>query len=676
MALFIDFFGRFHPLLLHLPIGILVYAYLQWIYDRWKKKNDPTDLTFALVLGSISAVLSAWSGWILAQNGGYDQELLEWHKYLGIGTAIGSFLLLGFYYFKARNVILGGLFTVFILILGATGHYGGSLTHGKDFLTKQKKKTTIREVLDIQEAHIFDDVVMPIFERKCVSCHSPEKSKGDLLLHNLEGWKKGGKHGEILKAGFPTESHILQRIALPKEEDEHMPPDGKLQLTLNEITFLEWWIKEMISYDHRVKDLKPTGKVAQYLKSLEGDEFEGIEKPSLSDLDKLYNYGIVARLVSATTPWVEISFLDKSNVKSSLSKLKKVANNIIHIDLSHSNITDGDLKNVKRFKNLRKLNLNNTSISNKGVKHLLNLDELSYINLYKTNVDNDIFKAISQLKNLQNIYLWQTKVDRTFARNWASDNPHIQVDLGIDESLFGIPKLATPVIGNEVKLFKDSIEVSFSTSNPRATIVYSLKTGTNKIESVYEAPFSINQSYEISAFLTQDGWTNSDTITRKYIKTKYKPTNITLSIPPHEKYPGNGPETLGDFKKGSESFSDGKWLGFYGRDVNVILDLGEAQSIEKVNIGTLLDTKSYIFSPLAIRVETSNNDEDYRLFGADEYPTPKGNSNAQINEYTILGNAPNSRYVRISITAQKKNPKWHPAPGADSWLFLDEIIVE
>jgi len=489
MILFMDFFGRFHPLLLHLPIGILVFAYLQWIFDIWKKKSEPTDLRFALSLGCITAIFSAWSGWILAGNGGYDQELLDWHKYLGIGTAVGSLVLLGAYYFKIGAKVFGVLFTGFMLLLGATGHYGGSLTHGKDFLIKNVSKDEVKKVSDIQEAHIFNDIVMPIFERKCVSCHNPEKSKGDLLFHNLEGWQKGGKHGEVLKAGFPTESHIIQRIALPKEEDEHMPPDGKLQLSLDEITFLEWWIKEMTNYDHLVKDLNPTTKVSKYLKSLEGDEFEGIEKVSASDLEVIRKYGIAATEVSASTPWIDISFKQKTDMKSSLKQLKKVAENITELDLSFSDISNSNLKILKQFTNLRKLNLSNTSIGNKGVKHLTNLEQLSYLNLYKTNVDNGVLNSISKLTNLKNVYLWQTKIDKTKAEQWASENPEVNVDLGVDVSIFGTPKLVSPTIEADSEIFKDSLLIALKINNPGATVKYSKKSNKSDQEYEYESPF-------------------------------------------------------------------------------------------------------------------------------------------------------------------------------------------
>jgi uncharacterized membrane protein len=676
MILFMDFIGRFHPLLLHLPIGILVFAFIQWFYDIYKKKSTPTDLTFALAIGCISAIFSAWSGWVLAEKGGFDQELLDWHKYLGIGTAVGSILLLIIYSLKPSKLVFGLVFTAFMVLLSATGHYGGSLTHGKGFLTKSATKEETKSVVNIQEAHIFNDLVMPIFKRKCVSCHNPEKSKGDLLFDKLEGWQKGGKNGKVLIAGVPSESHILQRAYLPKEDEEHMPPDGKLQLSFDELNFLEWWIKEMKNYDHLVKDLTPNSKVTKYFKTLEGDEFDGIEKVPQKVISDLYKSGINAIPVSAKTPWIDVSFSNKTGIKSSLKKLKNIAKNVTEIDLSNTDISDRDIKMLKQFKNLKKVNLSGSRVGNKGINYLQSLNKLTHLNLYKTQVGNKCLVHLSEIKSLEKVYLWQTKIDKITAEKWAKNNPSIDIDLGIDQSIFGTPKLAGPIIEAETELFQDSLLISFITSNPRAKISYALSTKNGTTTNDYSVPFHIKESTEISSFLFQDGWTNSDTIKETFIRAKYKPTNITLSIPAHEKYPGNGPSTLIDFTKGSESFGDGKWLGFYETDVTTIVDLGEIQMIESISVGSLIDDKSYIFPPIGINIEISVDGISYQQFAKEGYGAQNGPLTVQTKNHILHGETSQARYIKVDMESQKNNPHWHAAPGAACWLFIDEILAE
>ena len=87
----IDIFGKFHPVLLHLPIGIFVYAYLHLGFDLFfSKRNKAVDITFALAIGLIAAVLSSISGYLLSENGDYAGKLVNWHKWLGAVEFVGE----------------------------------------------------------------------------------------------------------------------------------------------------------------------------------------------------------------------------------------------------------------------------------------------------------------------------------------------------------------------------------------------------------------------------------------------------------------------------------------------------------------------------------------------------------------------------------------------------------
>src|SRR5690348_9496488 len=82
-----------------------------------------------------------------------------------------------------------------------------------------------------------------ILETKCVSCHYPEKTKGDLLLTTREHFLKGGESGPAMVLEHLEMSEILVRVKLEEDDDEIMPPKGK-PLTAEEIGVLEAWMKE------------------------------------------------------------------------------------------------------------------------------------------------------------------------------------------------------------------------------------------------------------------------------------------------------------------------------------------------------------------------------------------------------------------------------------------------
>ena len=670
-----EMIGKFHPLLLHLPIGVLIYASLHWIYARIALPVDrQPNFTFALGLGSLTAIFSAVSGWFLADGGGYDEELLDWHKYLGIATAVGSVGLFWAYQrIEARNTFGAILFT-FMGLLTATGHYGGSLTHGVDFLSASGKKEPI-QIDDINEAHIFNDLVMPIVENKCVSCHNPQKSKGDLLLHNLDGWKIGGEKGDVLKAGLSLESPLINRIFLPKEDEEHMPPAGKLQLTNEERVFLKWWVDSMSTYEHIVSDLGQSKEVASYLDELVNENQLNIDRPIPAMLDKLLSYGIVAELQEREKPWVDISLLNASSFNSgNLNKLNSIKETVRSIDLSNSAITSDQIEILNNFRNIESINLSNCKIGSSEIKVVADLPKLKVLNLYGTFVDNSVTSALEEIPMLEKVYVWNTKVEADEIRDFTSLHPDVEFIFGADVDQFGSTQLVSPFIVADQDLFEDSLLIRLETKAQQPNIEYALNNQDSFC--TYTGPFYIHSTTEIRSKLSMNGWEDSEVVSKTFAKSRYKVASVIASVKANKQYPADGNSTVIDLKKGSNVFGDGKWLGYFGDDVVYTLDLGSVQEISGVTIGTLSDFRSYIHQPKSILIELSSDSQTYSAFAEiSDLPTPILESPSVRNHY-LRANTRAARYVRVTLNNQKINPPSHSAPGETCWLFVDEILVD
>lgn len=680
MTPLLDFVGKFHPLLLHIPIGVFVYCYLQWAYDAFfkKEKSKKVDLTFALGVGVVSAIGSAISGYLLARGGGYDETLLDWHQYLGIGTAIAAIFTATAYRKNPSGRSFGLILSAFMILLMATGHYGGSLTHGKDFLSF--KSTQKEEVIltDIQQAHLFDDIVMPIVNRKCVSCHNPEKSKGGLLLHDLEAWRKGGESGPLLVAGDLAGSLFSQRIHLPKTEEEHMPPDGKLQLTADEMDFLDWWVAHRKDYSHTVEELAPDAKIMAYLQSLRNDPTKDLPELDAAQIAAFNRNGFSVVPFAKNSKWLDVSFPNKKQVsKNDLKELSAIATNIRQLNLSNKGITDEGLKIIKRFKNLLSLNLSKNPISDQGIKFLKKLPQLKSLNLYGTNVSPESLKDISAISTLEKVYLWQTKITAEHLEKYQSNDSRMAFDMGIDESAFGSPQLVAPIIDAEQELFEDSLLVEIKSNAKLGRVYYTLDGSlpdTNAFR--YRAPFPIYESTTIKTFLAKKGWQASEIVDKTFIKARYKVQDVVLNKPPNEKYAAQGPQTLIDFTKASESFDDGKWIAYQQSGVTATLDLGEVVPVSGVSIGALLDYRSYIFLPIGFDIESSTDGKTYRPYTQASYePLSKPQEN-EITNFLFKTSPTSARYLKIKIKSPLVNPDWHSAPGAPCWIFLDEILVE
>jgi hypothetical protein len=264
--------------LVHLPIGGLVLlGVLELLakFPRFKGVAQNNRLTLGLV--AVASVTAACLGWLLSQAGGYDPQLLPWHKWTGIAVAATctvTWLLNRLGQPRAYRLSLGAT----LAVLAVASHLGASITHGRDFLT-QFAPAPLRALLgghsgpaaapgtrpDLAQRRVFSELIQPILQRRCSACHGPEKHKADLSMESYETLLKGGKDGPALIAGKPLDSPMIQRLLLPSEDEDHMPPHGKPQPTLAEIAALQWWIEHGAPADKTVGDLKPGPEVLRIL---------------------------------------------------------------------------------------------------------------------------------------------------------------------------------------------------------------------------------------------------------------------------------------------------------------------------------------------------------------------------------------------------------------------------
>ena len=131
------FFGRFHPALVHLPIGLLALAIGLDAATRFGRRTIGWA-RWVYVVGSWAGVAALAAGLWLAQAGGYDADTLFLHRLTAILTTVAAAGLPWVQSLSwSRDTdawALIGTSTVAVGLMVA-GHQGGSLTHGPEFLT-------------------------------------------------------------------------------------------------------------------------------------------------------------------------------------------------------------------------------------------------------------------------------------------------------------------------------------------------------------------------------------------------------------------------------------------------------------------------------------------------------------------------------------------------------------
>lgn len=270
----LPFVGRFHPLFVHLPIGVLLLAVtLEVLGFGSEDRRKRLDAAMGAVLGFlvVSAVVAFAVGLLLGRAGDYPQKLLAKHRTLTFVSVLGACATLAsFAAHKGKGLPRGMYRAVLGLTVGAMslgGHVGGSLSRGEGYLFQlapsfvqtlagytPPKKAEEAAPAKAAEPLVWDAVVLPALKERCGACHGEEKKKGGLRVDSIEALLKGGLTGPAIVPFASDKSLLVERMKLPKDSDDHMPPDDKPSLSPAELAALTFFIDRGAPKDLKVRD--------------------------------------------------------------------------------------------------------------------------------------------------------------------------------------------------------------------------------------------------------------------------------------------------------------------------------------------------------------------------------------------------------------------------------------
>ncbi len=463
---YVLFLGRFHPSLVHFPIGVLFLAVLlEGSAYFYTLKTLRLATSFVLTVGASSAVMAMGAGYVLSLSGGYESELVGWHKWAGIlatgGAILASVLNLLYLSRRSKRIQIMYRLVLFVTVgvLLYAGHLGGTLTHGSGYLTEYMPaplKTIVggmdqpdkdRGFPVVEEAEIYGDLVKPILKKHCVECHGRSKSKGDLRLDSKEEIQKGGEHGKVLVSGQPEKSELYRRVTLPPHDEDVMPPEDRKPLGVGDTELIRFWIKNGVSFDQKVKDVqdKPVpSSVRTVLDRLSKPAAErktgifalDVGKPNTGQVEKIRNSGIRVQFVSDEKRFLQVDFSVDANAqpepidKERLRLLKPVFEQVAWLNFEGAKIQDGALEVLSAMKHLSRLNLRNTGVKSEDLQAISSLKHLKFINLVGTDVDDSVVAHLKELPALRSLYLWRTNVSKSALEKLEQQKTHLTINTG------------------------------------------------------------------------------------------------------------------------------------------------------------------------------------------------------------------------------------------------------
>jgi uncharacterized membrane protein len=445
-----EYIGHLHPVLVHLPIGILLTAILfDWLSHRKGFRKLRRSVQGMLFLGFVSAALSAFTGYLLSRSGDYDAALLNTHQWLGISVAILSLVVLLLRRRKEREMKLAStvlLFTLAILVL-MTGHAGGSLTHGPDFLKPPPISAWFGNEsepeslpADLNSAILYSDLVAPVFKAKCIRCHGPSRQKGKLRLDQPEFILKGGKDGAVVRVNRWDESEIFKRIHLELSDEDHMPPKEKSQLSKNQVGILSYWIENGADFKSKLNSMPRADSLVSLLTDPSnqelveaGDIAEAIVPPPDSKaIDTLRSGGVVVSFLGQGNGYVALNFryVDTIRLSSLVKELPLLQQQVAVLKLTGCRLSHPDWAQLSKLTSLTRLYLENANITDQDLLSIQSLPKLEYLNLVGTGVTRSGMEKLGALPKLKRLFLFHTPIPEGDQGAVRQLFPKVNVDFG------------------------------------------------------------------------------------------------------------------------------------------------------------------------------------------------------------------------------------------------------
>lgn len=677
--------GRMHPLVLHFPLVVLM-LYSFWILIVEKKESSKWNEDLAdtlLLIGVVTAVIAAFSGFVLSQEGGYEKDAIFWHKWLGIIISVASIIWYSFQKYLPPWKIPAKIISVSLLVmLLIGGHLGGNITHGEDFLTAPMHLAVVEnDKVTFEEANVYTDLVEPILEQKCISCHNEQKSKGNLQMQTKELFAKGGKEGTPWDTTKADLGVLLTRVHLPLDDKKHMPPRGKAPLTDDEIALLEAWIKGGSRFDEMVKSVSPKSPIYSYAQNvLAGSEAEEKYDFSAASPDKIKELNSTYRLiksVAAESPALAVNFYNRANFKSEdIAALAPLKEQIIAMDLSKMPVKDEDLKSISQFTELRKLILNFTDITGSTLPELKKLTKLKNLSVSGTKVKLPQIQALSEIPSLKNVFVWNTELTPEEMISLKKSSK-ISFETGFRGDTV-VLNLNPPIIENEDPVLLANTVIRLKHQIPATVIRYSLdgKEPDSTTSTVYTKPFPLSKNTKLIAKAFKKGWYGSKPVEKFFFKSSYRPDSVRLITKADLKYPAQGNKTLHDRIKSDNSTSSGKWLGYRDQDLQAYLYFIKPVKAHSVTISMLRNVGGFIFPPTRIEVWGGMSENQMKLLKV-LTPEMPDKSTANLQNLIYDFDFPSQEISCFKVVAKPlgKLPEWHPGKGQKAWIFMDEVFV-
>lgn len=430
-AEWLEFAGHLHPLLLHLPIGLLLGVTLLEVVAKVDRRTVTARRALYLVFG-LSALVAAGTGWLLGGGVDYQGAAVDQHRQFGIAAGVAAILTALFDVF-GRSKLFALLRIVGLIVCGVlftvAGHRGGMMTHGQRFLSEKappwlapyvgpaprarvdaelasvtpETQTLAEDVetdgvptmpilgagatgengVDVVETpgpaiagESLSDLALVVeaFRAQCFECHCEDKVKGGLRLDEAHPW------AGCVDPDSPLDSEFLYRVHLPADDPDAMPPKGD-RMEPKAVEALQRWIEAGAPMEELESLLQQGAKVS----AAAGDVLAAVKLTSGAVLTPLpEDSGLPPENVRLVASW---AFSGTPVSAERLAALAPLGARLTELRLQGTAVTDAVLAGLPELPALRTVHLERTAVGDEGALLVARrAPGLEVLNLHSTSV--------------------------------------------------------------------------------------------------------------------------------------------------------------------------------------------------------------------------------------------------------------------------------------------------
>ena len=671
--------GRMHPLLLHFPIVLLLLAVLLLLFPQIvRTREDQLHYSQSLLLlGCCFSAITVVAGLFLSLESG-SAEVHQSHKWTGLAVFwLSSLLYIVLNRFKKQphaQKILASIVGVLVVI---TGHLGSTITHGENFITAPLNKEDV-QLVSLEEAEVFAHVIQPILQNKCVGCHKASKQKGDLRLDFEQHILTGGESGPAVVPGDLENSLLVHHILLSVEDDGHMPPKGKPQLTEEEKELITSWVASGGDFGKKLLTYSPEAPIFQ----LASQKFENLPKTytfDAADPEKialLNNFYRKVVSLGAGSPAVSVSYFSRQNFNAaSIKELSAIKTQVVSLNLNNMPIRDTDMELLSDFVHLENLYLNFAEIQGEGTKHLLPLENLLVLSLSGNTLDETALVSLEELKGLEKLFIWNCGLSEEQISKLKKSLPQTYIETGFADD-GTIYQLNPPTLEFENSFFhgKEVVEILHPI---KSTSIYYTLDGSlpdSSLSILYREPLLIDSNSILRTRAFAEGWIGSSEAGAEFIKAAVRPTNYSLQFPPSDRYKGDLVNSLFDGQKGRADVWDLSWLGFNNTYLDVEMEFANPQDINSLELSIWYNPNSWFFPPGEVEIWAATDENQWELKHQSKLALRKKSHPAGLERIPLPFNIQGVERLKL-IARPALLPPWHTSAGQKAWIMIDEVVI-